>query len=85
MGGMFLGRLKTLRQMVVVYVDIYFSQNPKLKHVRIHGCFADSGAVSDLAAALSGPEQRWAALAFCQLARGEKEHVEMSYEFGSTG
>eukprot|EP00435_Cladocopium_sp_Y103_P024253 s2984_g5.t4 len=33
---------------------------------------ADSGAVADLAAALSGPEQRWAALALYQLARGEK-------------
>eukprot|EP00435_Cladocopium_sp_Y103_P024303 s2984_g5.t5 len=31
---------------------------------------ADSGAVADLAAALSGPEQRWAALALYQLARG---------------
>ncbi|CAK8991922.1 unnamed protein product [Durusdinium trenchii] len=30
----------------------------------------DSGAVLDLAAALSGPEQRWAALALRQLARG---------------
>jgi hypothetical protein len=31
----------------------------------------DSGAVADLAAALSGPEQRWAALALYHLARGD--------------
>eukprot|EP00434_Breviolum_minutum_P014178 symbB.v1.2.012499.t1/scaffold862.1/size157115/8 len=38
----------------------------------------DSGVVSDLSAGLSGPEQRWAALALYQLARGEKSRHAVS-------